>query len=102
MSMTKWEGKPQVARVCLWLFYEQAPNINASGTLVGYEVERKKMKWRQGGVIREDKAGWKVQTEEEENKDDRKEKNFTGRKFASLNLYFISSINTSTICVGVA
>lgn len=61
-----------------------------------------KTKWRQGGVIREDKAGWKVRTEEEENKDHRKENNFAGRKFASLNLYFISSINTSTICVGVA
>lgn len=42
MSMTKWEGKPQVAHACLWLFYEQALNINASGTR--YEVERNKVK----------------------------------------------------------
>lgn len=40
MSMTKWEGKPQAAHACLWLFHELELNIKASGTSVGYKVER--------------------------------------------------------------
>lgn len=44
MSLNKGEGTPRVARVCLCLFYEQAPNITASGTLDGCEVERNKDK----------------------------------------------------------
>lgn len=70
MSMNKWEGKPQVARVCLCLFYEQALNITASGTWDGCEVERNKDE-EEMHTRRSDERGQRgleeVKTEEEGN-----------------------------------
>lgn len=68
---------------CLCLFYEQVLNITASGTLDGYEVERNKdeEKMRER---RSDERGQRgveeIKTEEEGNKEDRKEENLMGRR----------------------
>lgn len=73
MSMNKWEGIQHVVRVCLCLFYEQALNITASGTLDGCQVERNK-----------DEEGMQARQSDGEGKEDGKEENLMGRRFLCL------------------